>query len=204
MRSKNPEYFGLLERFIDDYMETNGTSPTNQEIADGAGLSTATVSRYLSYMRKQGMIDYEGHRNITTARKRKLKQQSVEVPVLGRVACGIPRYAEENIEQYVRLPSALFGKGEFFLLRASGDSMTEAGVDDGDLVLIRQQDCAMPGQIVVALIGDEATLKRYYPEPDRQRVRLHPENASMKDIYVRRCIIQGVAVKVLKDLEQPG
>ena len=79
--------------------------------------------------------------------------------------------------------------------------MIEAGIEDGDLVLIRQQNVADEGQIVVALIDDEATLKRFYPEPQKHRIRLHPENSRMEDIFVARCGIQGVAVKVLKDLE---
>ena len=82
-----------------------------------------------------------------------------------------------------------------------GDSMIEAGIDNGDLVLIRQQNYADEGQIVVALMEDEATLKRFYPEPKKHRIRLHPENSRMDDIYVDNCEIQGVAVKVLKDLE---
>ena len=101
----------------------------------------------------------------------------------------------------MRLPVALFGRGQFFILRANGASMIEADINDGDLVLIRQQNYADEGQIVVALMDDEATLKRYYPEPENQRIRLHPENSQMDDIYVSDCIIQGVAVKVLKDLE---
>ena len=122
-------------------------------------------------------------------------------PILGKVSCGVPKFAEENIEEYVRLPVALFGRGQFFILRANGDSMIEADINDGDLVLIRQQNYADEGQIVVALMDDEATLKRYYPEPENQRIRLHPENCQMDDIFVSDCIIQGVAVKVLKDLE---
>ena len=124
------------------------------------------------------------------------------MPVLGVISGGIPKFAEENIEEYIRLPVSLFGTGKFFILRAYGDSMIEVGIDDGDLVLIRQQETASAGQIVVALINNEdATLKRYYPEPEKHRVRLHPENSRMDDIIVPDCAIQGVAVKVLKDLE---
>lgn len=100
----------------------------------------------------------------------------------------------------MRLPVALFGRGQFFILRASGDSMIGVGINDGDLVLIRQQDSACEGQIVIALMDDEATLKRYYPEPEKNRVRLHPENEKLEDIFVKDCIIQGVAVRVIKDL----
>lgn len=88
------------------------------------------------------------------------------------------------------------------MLRANGDSMTEAGIDHGDLVLVRCQDRAKPGQIVVALIGDdEATLKRFFPEPSKGIIRLHPENCKLDDIIVENCAIQGVAVHVLKDLQ---
>ena len=169
-----------------------------QEIANAVGVSKATVHRYITQLCEDGVIDYSGVRSITST---KAKVQVVRVPVLGRIACGIPKFAEENIEEYVKLPVALFGHGDFFLLRAYGDSMVEVGIEDGDLVLIRQQNYADRGQIVVALVEDDATLKRYYPEPENNRVRLHPENSRMEDIYVDSCQIQGVAVKVLKDLE---
>ncbi len=201
MRAKNTEYFSIIENFIDDYRENNGVSPSVREIETGISLPRSTVSRYLMYMRENGMLEYEGSRNIITKKTRQLRTQSVNVPILGVVSCGIPKYAEENIEEYVRLPITLFGKGNFFILRANGDSMIEVGIDDGDLVLIRHQDYADSGQIIVALIEDEATLKRYYPEPQNHRIRLHPENSAMNDIFVKDCIIQGVAVKVLKDLE---
>lgn len=200
MRSMDPEYFKRLEQFIDNYMDEYGRSPTTREIAAGTGRALSTVHKYLSQMRTDGVLDYSGHRNITTRRRKKMAVESVQVPVLGKVSCGPLKLAEECIEEYVHLPVALFGRGKFFLLRANGDSMIEAGIDDGTLVLVRQQDYASPGQIVVALVGDEATLKRYYPEPEHNRICLHPENKTMDDIYVSSCAIQGVAVKVLKDL----
>ena len=201
MRSKNQEYFTLLERYIDTYTDSHGVSPSTREIAAGTGLSLATVSRYLSYMRENGMIDYVGQRNIVTQRKRMTSTGSNKVPLLGSVSCGIPKFAEGNIEEYVQLPTALFGKGDFFLLRASGDSMIEAGIDNGDLVLVKPQVHAEPGQIVVALIGDdEATLKRFSPEPQRGIIRLHPENPALDDIIVENCSIQGIAVHVMKSL----
>ena len=200
MRHKNEEYFALLENFINEYTIENGRSPSNRDMASGTGLSTATVSRYLQYMREQGMLDYDGQRNIRTLRQQKMSGTMVEVPILGTIACVIPNLAEENIEENVQLPVSVFGKGNFYLLHANGESMLDAGIEDGDLVLVRKQNYADEGQIVVALIDDEATLKRYFPEPQKHRVRLHPENKTMEDIYVENCIIQGVAVKVLKDL----
>lgn len=198
MRSKDKTLMAAIEKFVSDYTDSNGISPTMQEVADGVGSSKATVQRYIAQLCDDGILDYSGYRTMTST---KTKAAAIRVPVLGTIACGIPKFAEENIEEYVRLPVALFGKGNFFILRAYGDSMIEAGIDNGDLVLIRQQNYADEGQIVVALMEDEATLKRFYPEPKKHRIRLHPENSRMDDIYVDDCEIQGVAVKVLKDLE---
>ena len=197
MRSKNKELMIEIERFVSTFTDNCGISPTMQEVADGVGVSKATVHRYITQLCDEGRMDFSGVRTMASTRT---KTQAISVPILGEVACGIPKFAEENIEEYVRLPVALFGRGNFFILRAYGDSMVEAGIDDGDLVLIRQQDAAEEGQIVVALIDDEATLKRFYPEPENHRIRLHPENSHMNDIFVDRCEIQGIAVKVLKEL----
>ncbi len=198
MRSKDKALLAAIEQFVCDYTDRTGISPTMQEVADGVGSSKPTVQRYVTQLCRDGAISFSGSRTLASA---KTNAQAVRVPVLGRIACGIPKYAEENIEEYVRLPVSLFGQGNFFLLRAYGDSMIGAGIEDGDLVLIRQQNQADAGQIVVALMEDEATLKRFYPEPEQHRVRLHPENPDMEDIYVDACEIQGVAVKVIKDLE---
>lgn len=200
MRSKNEEYFRQIETFIDVYRDENAAAPTVMEISAALGIPKTTVGRYLAYMREQGMLEYSGHRNIQTRASKLGRGETLMTPVLGRISCGLPKFAEENIEEYVRLPVALFGRGDFYILRASGDSMIDAGIDDGDLVLIRMQDHADEGQIVVALIEDEATLKRYYIDRQRRCIRLHPENPRLEDIYVSQCQIQGVAVKVLKDL----
>ncbi len=198
MRVKNKNTLAEIERFVCDFTDQHSISPTVQEIADGVGVSKATAYRYITQLREDGVFDFSGYRTITST---KTKAQVIRVPVLGRIACGIPKFAEENIEEYVRLPVAMFGQGNFFILRAYGDSMIEADIEDGDLVLIRQQNTANEGQIVVALIDDEATLKRFYPEPENHRICLHPENSQMDNIYVDNCEIQGVAVKVIKDLE---
>lgn len=198
MRSKNKETMTEIERFVREYNDQYGRSPTMQQIGDGVGISKPTTYRYIKQMAEDGIIDYCGVRSITSAR---IRAEATSAPIVGSIACGTPILAVENIEEYVRLPVSLFGRGNFFILRAKGDSMIEVGIEDGDLVLIRQQDSADPGQIVVALVDDEATLKRYYPEPKKHRIRLHPENSRMDDIYVPYCQVQGVAVKVLKDLE---
>ncbi len=197
MRSKDKALLAAIEKYICDFTDSNSVSPTIQEIADGVGVSKTTAYRYITKLSEDGVISYSGARSISTTKD---KAQMLRVPLLGRIACGIPKFAEENIEEYIRLPVSLIGKGDFFVLTAYGDSMIDAGVEDGDLVVIRKQNYADRGQIVVALMEDEATLKRFYPEPENHRVRLHPENSRMEDIYVDNCEIQGVAVKVLKDL----
>ena len=110
--------------------------------------------------------------------------ETVPVAVVGSVSCGPLTFAEENIEEYIKLPTSLLGHGKFFILRASGQSMIGAGIEDGDLVVVRQQETAEPGQIVVALVEDEVTLKRFFPDPQNGCIRLHPENRRMKDIIV--------------------
>ena len=197
MRTKDKTLMAAIVKYIGDFSDMFGISPTIHEVAEGVGASKTNVHRYVSQMIEDGIIEYSGRRTMTVANT---SLEAVRVPVLGRIACGIPKFADENIEEYIRLPVALFGRGDYYILRANGGSMVKAGIDDGDLVLIRKQNTADPGQIVVALIDDEATLKRYYPEPEKYRIRLHPENPSMKDIYVDDCIIQGVAVNVIKDL----
>lgn len=200
MQYKKPEHMQAIVAFIDDYRDATGIIPTMAEIAAGVGLSVGTICKYISHMREHGMIDYDGgQRTITTKKGKADKNAFVRVPVLGRVSCGIPKYAEENIEEYVKLPVSLFGRGDFFLLRASGDSMIGAGIDDGDIVQIRQQPTADYNEMVVALVDDEATLKRFRPQSDGT-VRLHPENERLNDIIVDadNCIIQGVVVNILK------
>ena len=119
---------------------------------------------------------------------------------VGSVPCGSPQYEEENIEEYISLTTAIFGKGDFFILRASGNSMIEAGIDDGDLVVVKKQIYADDGDIVVALVDNQNTLKRFYRDNDNRKVILHPENKRMKDIVVDDCFIQGVACHVIKSL----
>ena len=200
MRTKNSGYFIQIEEFIKEYYEKNGISPSMREISQKVGISCATVQRYLSTMRDEGKIKYSGHRSIMSNQSVRDFGEILKVPVLGRVSCGLPKYTEGNIEEYINLPTSIFGNGNFYILYASGDSMIEAGINDGDMVLIRVQNTAEVGDIVVALIDDEVTLKRYYPDPVHKRIRLHPENRSMKDIIVSDCIVQGVAVKLIKDL----
>lgn len=199
MRSKSVETMYEIKAFAEKFYIEHYQSPTTAQIANGVGIGRSTAYKYLVEMNERGMISYDG-KTIRTGVIEQFRPNLIRAAVLGGVSCGLPNIAEENIEEYVSLPEALFGTGEFYILRAFGQSMIEAGIDDGDLVVIRKQDTASEGEIVVALVGEEATLKRFFIDEERNCVRLHPENRSMEDIYVDRCIIQGVAVKVIKDI----
>lgn len=206
MRTLKQEYFDKLENYINDYQQKQGYSPSISDMVRDLGMPQTTVYRYITHMKENGMIDIKGRGKIATREMEKTKRATIKLPVLGAVSCGIPKYAEENIEEYVQVPVSWFGIGEFFALRADGQSMINAGIDDGDLVIIRKQEYAEPGQIIVALIDNEdATLKRYRPIGDGQYIDLVPENDKFKvrtvDLSCETLIIQGVAVKVLKDLE---
>lgn len=146
------------------------------------------------------MLSYDGAQGVRTELADKIRSDSCMVAVLGDVSCGLPKYADENIESYVELPRQLLGEGSFYLLRAKGDSMIDADIDDGDLVVIRQQNTARDGDIVVALMEDEATLKTLFWDRGHKCIRLHPENPKYRDIIVQNVLIQGVAVKVLKNV----
>ena len=195
MRHKNEEYFDVLAKFIEDYWDEYGVSPTNQIVADGTHLSTATVSRYLQYMRKNNMIDYHGHQGYRTKRQMDSQTEKISVPLLGAVACGVPKLAEENIEEYVDLPVALFGRGTFYLLRADGDSMVNAGINTGDLVLIRKQEKCRTRADCGGSHGDGGNAQRYFPEPENNRIRLHRRMTTWRISTFRRVRYRGWPLK---------
>ena len=205
MRTKNTEYFTLLERYINSYYEKYSIAPTLPEIERDLGISKATASRYLHYMTEHEMISYEGYRRITTKQTAQNKESTTPVQVLGSIACGLPKYAEENIEETIRIPTSWVGPGIHYALRANGDSMINAGINNGDIVIIRQQSATEPGQIIVALVDNaDATLKRYRPLSDGYTVELVPENDAFQvqlvDLREQSLTIQGVAIKVIKDI----
>lgn len=199
MRSKNPDLMNKICKYAEQYYLQNGHSPSTSNIANALGISRATAYRYLLAMDDNGMIEYNGQ-EIHTAVTKKLSKDTTQMAIVGSVPCGSPEYEEENVEEYVSLPTAIFGKGDFFILRASGDSMIEAGIDDGDLVVIRKQICADDGDIIVALVDNQNTLKRLYHDNKNKKIILHPENKRLKDIVVDECAIQGVACHVIKAL----
>ncbi len=203
MRTIKTEYFDILSEYIRENQRENGYSPTILEMERDLGIPKSTVARYLKLMDERGMIDIKGPGRIVAKNRDK---DLLSLPVLGAISCGVPKFAEENIEEYVQVPAAWFGGGELFALRANGDSMINAGIDDGDLVIIKNQSYADANQIIVALIDNEdATLKRYRPQEDRRYIDLVPENEKYStrtvDLAQESLVIQGVALKVIKDLE---
>ena len=199
MPSKNQETFDKIKKCIDNFFDINGYSPSVRDISVIIGTPKSTVQRYLDQMKKSGVIK-TGKMGIETDHISKTERVSICVPILGFIPCGPLTEEEEHVDGYVKLPQSFLGQGEFFILHASGDSMIEAGIDDGDMVVVRKQSHAKNGDIIVALADGKNTLKRYFPEPENKRIRLHPENKDMSDFYVSELYIQGVATKVIKSL----
>ncbi len=189
--------------FVQRYTEAHGYPPSVREIGQALGLtSSSTVHSHLSALEKKGYLrrDPSKPRALEVLRDEREvpAKKVVPVPVVGRVTAGEPILAQQNIEDYLPLPADLAGGGECFLLHVRGDSMIGAGIYDGDLLLVRRQPTARNGDIVVARLEDEATVKRFYREADR--IRLQPENPALEPLYVRDVVIEGVAVALIRRL----
>jgi repressor LexA len=171
--------------FISDSIRKRGYPPTLREIGSHFGIrSTNGVNDHLRALEKKGFLHREDLKS-RALRPLVTADDFVEVPVLGKVAAGQPILAVQNYEDSVKIDRFFIGQNrEVFALRVKGDSMIEDGIFDGDYVFIRKQLQASTGEIVVAMIGDEATVKRYYPEGDS--IRFQPANAAMAPIIVRR------------------
>lgn len=203
MRSKSEAIINRMIDFINERYFSGQGVPSVREIADEVGLDKSNASRYLADMEKRGLITRNGgFYGIETQKMKKIRPSLAYLPIVGEIACGTPILAEENIESYISISGDFLGSGEYFVLRARGESMIEAGILDGDYVIVRKQVTADEGQIVVAMTEDgECTLKRYFLDRKNRRIRLHPENSEMQDMFFDRIEIQGVAVKVIKDLD---
>ena len=200
MQTKKQDLTNKIKHFIEEYYGQYGTSPTIRCIAENVGCSKSNVSIYIDYLKEQGLMEI-GENGYETDVTKATDTKVVAVPKLGYVPCGPLSEEYECIDGYVRLPASFVGNAKScFLLTATGNSMIDVGINDGDLVLVRQQNEANYNDIVVALVENEVTLKRFRPDQENKRIVLHPENKRMKDIVVKECKIQGVAIKVIKDL----
>ncbi len=202
MQHKDPELMEKIAEYALNFYREHNRMPSIRTIADGVGTNRGSVQKYLVEMQQKGMIEYDGHiRHINGSAARTESKDTYNAGILGSIACGIPDDVEEHVEEYVPLPVSIFGMGELYILRASGDSMIDAGINDGDLVVIRRTTEAKDGDIVVALTEETGTtLKRLFHEKNTGRVILHPENRAMKDMFFQSVAIQGVAVKAIKNL----
>lgn len=203
MRTKNENTMQEIIDFINARFFADRTVPSIQEIADEVGLNKSNVSRYLTTMEEKGMISRNGsYYGLETNSMKKVSRNLQQLPIVGDIACGTPILTEQNIESYLSISGNFLGAGNYFVLMAKGNSMINVGIEDGDYVVVRQQPSAEEGQIVVAMTEDgECTLKRYYKDKRRRKIRLHPENDDMEDMYFDNIEIQGIAVKVIKNLE---
>lgn len=188
-----------IMQFIKNHIQTQGYPPAVREICKGVNLkSTSTVHRHLEKLEDKGYI----RKDPTKPRAIEIldsgddslfaPKKTVDIPVVGKVTAGQPILAVEHIEDTFPIPIELAQRGPLFMLRVQGDSMVDAGILNDDLVLVKQQNNAVNGDIVVALIKEEATVKRFFKEKDS--IRLQPENQTMEPIYTQDAIILGKVI----------
>lgn len=201
LTKRQQEIFDFIKRYSAKY----GYPPTVRDIGKAVGLaSSSTVHAHLANLEKIGLL----RRDPTKPRAIELLDRTVDamksivqpsgLPVLGHVAAGQPILAEENIEEYVQVPSVAGGDDGEYVLRIRGESMKNAGILEGDYVVVRPQDTAADGEIVVALVGEEATVKRFFKENDH--IRLQPENETMEPIRSREAKVIGRVVGVFRSV----
>ncbi len=218
MRRKDPNELNKREKailkFIEKQVAINGYPPSVREIGKAVGLkSTATVHTYLAGLATKGYISKENQKGRTLKllkggqyeNQTKIEEKTaysgkelVDVPVIGKITAGEPILAVENITDTFPIPVDFVGNSESFMLTVRGESMIEAGILDGDYILVKKQNTANNGQIVVALIGEEATVKTFYKEKDH--IRLQPENSTMDPIIVPNCEILGKVAGVFRKM----
>jgi len=185
--------------FIKRYSAEHGYPPTVRDIGKAIGLtSSSTVHAHLANLEKAGMLrrDPTKPRALEILDKAKKAIVPRGLPLVGRVAAGQPLLAEENIEEYVEVPQIAGGDEGEYVLKVQGDSMKNAGILEGDYVVVHSTETAQNGEIVVALLGEEATVKRFYKESDH--VRLQPENEALEPILTRDVQVLGRVVGVFR------
>lgn len=188
-------------KFINDFVLKHGYAPSVREICKKMGLtSTSTVFYYLKKLEDEGLInrDYGKNRAIKVNIQTSENSNKNLFNVIGKVAAGKPIFAVENIENQIEIPPELFGinTGDMFILNVSGDSMVNAGIFNGDKIIVKKQETAENGEIVVAMVDDSATVKRFYNE--KGHIRLQPENDFMEPIIVDDCKILGIVTGLIR------
>ncbi len=190
--------------FIRRYAAKTGYPPTVREIGKAVGLhSSSTVHAHLANLEKIGLLRRDPSKPraielLFDRAKKTILPGSSGVPLVGNVAAGEPIVAEENIEEYIEIPDVIGGEEGDYILRVRGESMKDAGIFDGDYAVVRPAEEAEDGEIVVALIGDEATVKRFFQEDDH--IRLQPENDTMEPIRTPDATVLGRVIGVLRKI----
>ncbi|MBA2346714.1 MAG: transcriptional repressor LexA [Solirubrobacterales bacterium] len=197
--------------FIKGYSRKHGYPPTVRDIGKAVGLaSSSTVHAHLANLEKLGLLRRDPTKPRAIELLDRVSESVVEnvrslvappgLPVVGQVAAGAPLLAEENIEEYVQVPAVAGGGGNTgeYVLRVRGESMIDAGILEGDYVVVRPQDTASDGEIIVALVGEEATVKRFFRESDH--IRLQPENATMEPIRSKDVQVMGRVVGLFRSV----
>jgi repressor LexA len=200
LTKRQQEIFDFIKRYSARY----GYPPTVRDIGKAVGLaSSSTVHAHLANLERIGLLrrDPSKPRAIELLDRAAAAVESFVkpgLPLVGQVAAGQPVLAEENIEDYIQTPTFAGGDDGEYLLRVRGESMTKVGILDGDLVVVRAQDTAEDGDIVVALVGEDATVKRFFQEQDH--IRLQPENDTMEPIRSREVRVLGKVVGLMRSL----
>lgn len=196
MRSVNENLLNQTLDYIQTYQLNEGKSPSYRDIAEALNMASSSVAhRYVSLLQERGVLSKDEKGRIGV-KENLVPSSSVIAPILGTVRCGAPMFASENIEESYALPKQLFGGGKIFLLRAEGDSMIDGGIEEGDLLVVTQTCVANDGDIVVALIDDSATVKRFYKRANH--VILRPENKNYDDIICQDVKILGVVKHMIR------
>jgi repressor LexA len=186
--------------FIKETIEESGYPPTVREIGDRFGITAKGAYDHLKAIEKKGYIRCSTNKSraieILSEKVSKSSSDVQSIPLVGRIAAGTPILAQENIEDYIRLPKAMVPSGELFALQVKGDSMIEKGINDGDIAIIKKQNSAYSGDIVAALIEDEATLKTF--KIIDKKIHLLPANSKYKPIILNEVTILGKLVSLLR------
>jgi repressor LexA len=183
--------------YISEYVRENGYSPTQKEIQENFGFkSLGSVQDYIKYLTNGGYLLNDSH-SVRGLMPSTVQQNSEEIPLLGSVAAGIPIEAIENRDM-ISVPMSMLGRGQHYALKVKGESMIEEGILSGDIAIIKHTNDAQNGQIVVAVVDNETTLKRYFKKA--KQVELHPANKTMKPIIIKdkECEIRGLLVGLIR------
>lgn len=199
LTNRQQETLNYIKKFIDEH----SYPPTIRELASSFNISVKGAYDHIKALEKKGRIKCDGNRSRTIEildKKGENEPETVQIPILGKVAAGTPLFSEENLDGVLNMPAARFNNGKFFALHVSGDSMQDIGILDGDVAIFNQKNTAENGDIIVAMINDEAyTLKRFFKE--KNRIKLKAENPVYPPIYTQNVRVLGKLKCIVRDYD---